>query len=71
VREAQRAPIADRVLAWLDPSDPASLAACAALAEGKAARSAPVAYVCRGRTCSLPLGEPEALALALREPERG
>jgi uncharacterized protein len=63
--EAHRAPLADRVLAWLDPSDPASVAACAALAEGKAARSTPVAYVCRGRTCSLPVGDAQGLAKLL------
>jgi len=57
--------IPNRTIAWLDPGDPASRAACAALAEGKEARSAPVAYVCRGRTCSLPVDTPEALAALL------
>jgi len=70
VREAHRAPIADRVLAWLDPSDPASVAACAAIGEGKAAKSSPVAYVCRGRSCSLPMSDPAELARALRDPNR-
>jgi uncharacterized protein YyaL (SSP411 family) len=54
------------VLAWLDPSDPASAAACAALAEGKPAKAEPVAYVCRGRACSLPIADPVELARALR-----
>jgi uncharacterized protein YyaL (SSP411 family) len=65
-REALRAPIADRVLAWLDPSDPESVAACAALAEGKPATNEPVAYVCRGRSCSLPIADPAELGHALR-----
>ncbi len=54
-----------RTLAWLDRGDPASVHACRELAEGKEARSAPVAYVCRGRTCSLPATSPEALAREL------
>jgi uncharacterized protein YyaL (SSP411 family) len=55
----------NRTIAWLDPADPASRAACAALAEGKEARDAPVAYVCRNRACSLPLASPEELAALL------
>ncbi len=51
-----------RTLAWLDPDDAASRAACAAQADGKAARSEPVAYVCRGRTCSLPVSDADALS---------
>lgn len=31
------------------------------LAEGKPAQATPVAYVCRGRTCSLPVATPEEL----------
>jgi uncharacterized protein YyaL (SSP411 family) len=50
-----------RTLAWLDPSDPASFAACTVLGEAKPAASSPVAYVCRGRTCSLPVTTPESL----------
>ena len=42
-----------------------ALEMCSALAEGKPARSEPVAYVCRGRTCSLPIGEPSELASLL------
>jgi uncharacterized protein YyaL (SSP411 family) len=64
-REAHRAYLPDRVLAWLDPSDPASVDACRALAEGKTPGAEPVAYVCRGRTCSLPIGDPKELAKAL------
>jgi uncharacterized protein YyaL (SSP411 family) len=57
----------NRTVAWLDPSDPSSRVACAALAEGKPAGAQPAAYVCRGRTCSLPVTTPEELAALLRE----
>jgi hypothetical protein len=60
-----RSYVPNRTLAWLDVGDPRSREACAALAEGKTARSEPIAYVCRGRTCSLPLSRPEELAKAL------
>jgi uncharacterized protein YyaL (SSP411 family) len=66
-RAVASAPIADRVLAWADPADPAALEACAALAEGKAALPEPSAYVCRGRTCSLPVSAPADLARLLTE----
>jgi uncharacterized protein YyaL (SSP411 family) len=56
-----RAYLPNRTLAWLDPTDAASRAACVALAEGKPPKEAPVAYVCRGRTCSLPVATPEEL----------
>ncbi len=62
---AHRAHLPHRVLAWLDPSDPSSLEACRALGEGKAAHDEPVAYVCRGGTCSLPIRDPGELARAL------
>jgi uncharacterized protein YyaL (SSP411 family) len=65
-REAHRAYLPDRVLGWLDPGDPRSLEACRAMAEGKAAQGEPVAYVCRGRACSLPLHDPDDLARALQ-----
>ncbi|HEY8079969.1 MAG TPA: thioredoxin domain-containing protein [Labilithrix sp.] len=52
----------NRTLAWLDPSDARSREACAGLAEGKEPKAAPVAYVCRGRACSLPVATPEELA---------
>ena len=35
------------------------------LAEGKLGKPGPVAYVCRGRTCSLPIANPGELARAL------
>jgi uncharacterized protein YyaL (SSP411 family) len=70
VREVFRADVPDLVLAWLDPSDPSSVEACRALGEGKPAQGEPVAYVCRGRTCSLPLRDPEKLARELREATR-
>ena len=65
-REVFRARIADRVVAWLDPDDERTRRACAVLAEGKKAGSTAVAYVCRGRTCSLPIGDPAELARELR-----
>jgi uncharacterized protein YyaL (SSP411 family) len=58
----------NRTLAWLDPADAPSRSACAALAEGKEAKDVPVAYVCRGRTCSLPVSTPDELSAALHSP---
>jgi uncharacterized protein YyaL (SSP411 family) len=55
----------NRTLAWLDPEDAASRQACSVLAEGKAAQGEPVAYVCKGSACSLPVAEPLALAKEL------
>ncbi len=65
VRAAFRGTVRDRVLSWLDPRDPDSVAACALLGKDKPARPEPVAYVCRGRTCSAPVSTPEALAALL------
>jgi uncharacterized protein YyaL (SSP411 family) len=65
-REAHRAYLPDRVLAYVDPHEPRSLEAVRELAEGKHGQADPVAYVCRGRTCSLPIGNPADLAAALR-----
>ncbi len=62
---ASRAYLPDRVLAFVNPADPASLSAVRALGEGKGPRPAPVAYVCRDRTCSLPIASPADLAAAL------
>jgi uncharacterized protein YyaL (SSP411 family) len=62
---AFRAPVRDRLVAWLDPGDPRSVDACRELAEGKPAHARPVAYVCRGRTCSLPIPDPGELTRAL------
>ncbi len=64
-REVFRAYVPNRVLAWADPADPLALEACKVLAEGKPAQAEPVAYVCRGRTCSLPIREPSELATLL------
>jgi uncharacterized protein YyaL (SSP411 family) len=61
------APLHDRVVAWVDPADPASLEAARALGEGKPARTEPVAYVCRGRTCSAPVSDPRELRRLLDE----
>jgi uncharacterized protein YyaL (SSP411 family) len=51
----------NRIVAWVDPTDPASIAACSVLADGKPVTTDPAAYVCRGRTCSLPVTTAEAL----------
>jgi uncharacterized protein YyaL (SSP411 family) len=64
-RAVHRAYLPDRVLAWIDPADPTSVAASALFAEGKTGGAAPVAYVCRNRTCSLPMADPAELAEAL------
>jgi uncharacterized protein YyaL (SSP411 family) len=60
--------VTDRVVAWADPGDPRSLEACKVLAEGKPMQAVPAAYVCRGRTCSLPIRDPAELARALATP---
>jgi uncharacterized protein YyaL (SSP411 family) len=65
VRETLRAPLHDRVVAWVDPAEPATLQACAALGRDKPARVQPVAYVCRGRACSAPVATPAELAQLL------
>ncbi|HEU4409744.1 MAG TPA: thioredoxin domain-containing protein [Polyangiaceae bacterium] len=72
-RAALAAYVPNRVLALVDPGDPASREAARALAEGKPAGpgGAPVAYVCRGRTCSAPLASPEALRAALADDSKG
>jgi uncharacterized protein YyaL (SSP411 family) len=67
-RTAYGAALRDRVLAWADPADASALEACAALAEGKPSRPEPVAFVCRGRACSLPIEEPGQLAKLLAAP---
>jgi uncharacterized protein YyaL (SSP411 family) len=55
----------NRTVAWVDPTDAASIAACTLLAEGKPVPAEPSAYVCRGRTCSLPVTTPAALSSLL------
>ncbi len=55
----------NRTLAWLDPTEPSSVSACSELATGKESRGKAVAYVCRGRSCSLPIAAPEDLAREL------
>ncbi len=61
-----RSYVPNRTLAWLDADDPASREACRVLAEGKTAGIEPVAYVCRGRACSLPVTRAEDLMKMLR-----
>jgi uncharacterized protein YyaL (SSP411 family) len=60
---AWRAYLPNRNIAWAGDAD--ARAACALIAEGKDARDVPVAYVCRGRTCSLPIADAAELAKAL------
>jgi uncharacterized protein YyaL (SSP411 family) len=64
-REVFRVYLPNRAVAWVDPGDPSSVEVCPVLAEGKAPGDAPVAYVCRGRTCSAPVATPEALRALL------
>jgi uncharacterized protein YyaL (SSP411 family) len=59
--------VANRNVAWVDPSNPASLAAAPLLTRDKPSDTAPRAFVCRGRTCSAPVTEPSEL-LALLAP---
>jgi uncharacterized protein len=72
-RAALAAYVPNRVLALVDPADPASAEAAPELAAGKPAGpgGAPVAYVCRRRVCSAPLASPEALRAALAEDSKG
>jgi hypothetical protein len=65
VREAFRAPLHDRVVAWVDPADPESLAACVAIGRDKPPSDRPVAYVCRGFACSAPVSDAQELAKLL------
>jgi uncharacterized protein YyaL (SSP411 family) len=60
-REAHRAYLPNRTIALVFKHDPRSIEACALLAEGKASHDHPVAYVCRGNTCSLPVATPNEL----------
>ena len=57
----------NRTIAVFDPTDPASIAAAPALAEGKPAAAHPVAYVCRAQTCSAPVATPDELRRLLLE----
>jgi hypothetical protein len=58
----------NRTVAIVDPAVEASRQAASLLVEGKpaAAGGAPVAYVCRDRTCSAPIADPEELSRSLR-----
>jgi uncharacterized protein YyaL (SSP411 family) len=69
-RETHRVWLPDRVVAYVDPADPSTLEAARSLAEDKTAQGEPVAYVCRGRTCSLPLRSAKELAQALKPEEK-
>jgi len=58
--------VPNRSLVLVDPEDAATAAAAPALAAGKEPKDHAVAYVCRGRTCSPPIGDAAALAAAIR-----
>jgi uncharacterized protein YyaL (SSP411 family) len=61
-----------RQVAWVDPADAGSVDAARALAEGKpSASSGAVAYVCRNRTCSMPVSGAAELRSLLRPPPAG
>jgi uncharacterized protein len=64
-KEVFRAYLPHRVVGWADPTDPRTLEACRALAEGKPLSTEPAAYVCHDRTCSAPIRDPQELARAL------
>jgi uncharacterized protein YyaL (SSP411 family) len=55
----------NRNVAFSDPSKPASLAAARLLTRDKPSNGIPCAFVCRGRTCSAPVTDPDALAALL------
>jgi hypothetical protein len=55
-----------RNVVWIDPNDARSVAAAALIAEGKTAQKGACAYVCRDRTCSLPITRPDDLVRVLR-----
>ncbi len=57
----------NRTVGWLDPADERTRSVAPELLLGKEFRDAPVAYICRGRTCSLPLSTAEEVR---RELER-
>ena len=63
-----RAYLPDRVLGVVDPDDPRSVEAASLLAKDKPGKAGTaVAYVCRGRTCSAPVSDAEALVELLKE----
>jgi len=66
VREAYRHYLPNRNLVRVDPSDPRSQELPALIAKDKPAMDRPVAYLCRDRTCSLPIDEPSKLEAELR-----
>jgi len=61
----QRATLAtylpNRNVVWADPARAASLAAAPVLTRDKVSDRGPAAFVCRGRTCSAPVSEPDDL----------
>jgi hypothetical protein len=64
-RTALASYLPNRNLVWADPGSGASLAAAPLLTRDKPAEGAPIAFVCRGRTCSAPVSEPSELGALL------
>jgi uncharacterized protein YyaL (SSP411 family) len=64
-REAFARYLPNRNVVWADPADVASLAAASLLTQGKPFDRGPVAFVCRGRSCSAPVSEPGELGALL------
>ncbi|HEX7663577.1 MAG TPA: thioredoxin domain-containing protein [Polyangiaceae bacterium] len=60
-KKAFQADLPRRTVVLVDPGDPESLAVAKELAEGKPGGDVPVTYVCRGRTCSLPITNADQL----------
>jgi uncharacterized protein YyaL (SSP411 family) len=69
-RELHRAALStyvpNRNVVLANPRDPASMRAALLLTRDKPTESRAIAYVCRGRTCSAPVGTPDELLLLLR-----
>ncbi|HMJ56402.1 MAG TPA: thioredoxin domain-containing protein [Polyangiaceae bacterium] len=51
----------NRNVVWADPTNTASLAAAPLLTRDKTSERGAVAFVCRGRTCSAPVSDPDEL----------
>ncbi len=66
VRAVSQVYVPHRNLVQVDPNDLASTSVAALVAEGKPQRDVPVAYVCKGRACSLPIADPADLIRALQ-----
>ena len=70
VKKAHATYLPNRTIAVVDSRNAASLEACVLLAEGKPAKSEPVAYVCRNQTCSAPVANAADLESLLISPAK-